>query len=218
VVKSISENALKNNNNTNKETKTESARIGLSAGHAPAVILIGFMGAGKSSVGRALAEQLGWAFEDLDERIEQREKQKVAGIFHNSGESGFRQAEQSALKELLEELRGGPQKVIALGGGAFIQEANARLIEAANIPTVFLDAKVEELWARCQRQSEQQGLARPLLGSPERFRALYQERRPHYLRASFKHETGGKAVAEIAAELVHALGLGEEPGGRGANK
>jgi len=216
VVKSISENALKNNK---KKTKLNQRKLRLkpAVGHAQAVILIGFMGAGKSSVGRAMAEQLGWTFEDLDERIEQREKVTVAEIFRTAGESGFRKAETSTLKELLEDLRGGPKKVIALGGGAFVQESNARLIEAANIPTVFLDANAEELRSRCQRQSELQGIERPLLGSPKRFRELYEERRPQYLRASFKHETGGKAVAEIAAELIQALGLEKRPRG-GENK
>ncbi|MFZ0772717.1 MAG: shikimate kinase [Candidatus Sulfotelmatobacter sp.] len=177
-----------------------------------AVILVGFMGAGKSSVGRALAEQLGWTFEDLDERIERRERQTVAGIFRNSGEAGFRRAENAALKELLEELRSGSEKVIGLGGGAFVHEANAALIEAVKIPTVFLDGGVEELWGRCKQQSEEQGTDRPLLGSPEGFRELYEKRRPHYLRASLRQETGGKGVEEIAAELIQALGLG---GGRG---
>jgi shikimate kinase len=207
VVKSISENALKNNSKKRKLNRRKSPPQ-VAAGQAPAVILIGFMGAGKSTVGRALAEQLGWTFEDLDQRIEQRERQKVAEIFRSSGESGFREAEQSALKEVLEDLRGAPKRIIALGGGAFVQESNATLIEAAHIPTVFLDADVDELWARCQRQSEQQAIERPLLGSPERFRMLYEERSPHYSRASLKQETGGKKVAEIAAELIQSLGLG----------
>jgi len=211
VVKSISENALKNNKKKTKLNQRKS-RPQVAAGQAPAVILIGFMGAGKSSVGRAMAEQLGWTFEDLDERIEQRERQKVAEIFRSSGESGFREAEQSALKELLEDLRGGPKRIIALGGGAFVQESNASLIQAANIPTVFLDAEVDELWTRCRLQSERQGIERPLLGSLEGFRKLYEERSPHYSRASLKQETGGKAVAEIAEELIEALGLGKTPG------
>jgi shikimate kinase len=172
-----------------------------------AVVLIGFMGAGKSSVGRALSEQLGWAFEDLDQRIEQRQRRTVPEIFRVFGETGFRLAELSALKELLNELDAGAEKIVALGGGAFVQEHNARLIEAANIPTVFLDADVEELWRRCRDQALQQRTERPLLGSLESFRDLYEARRPHYLKASLRHETGGKSVAEIAAELVQALGL-----------
>jgi len=176
-------------------------------------MLIGFMGAGKSSVGRALAEQLGWTFEDLDQRIERREGKKVAEIFRDAGEAEFRRAELGALKEAVEGLRTASERVIALGGGAFVHESNASLIEAANIPTVFLDAGVEELWRRCQRQSEEQGWERPLLGSPKGFRELYEKRRPHYLRASFTQDTSGRTVEEVAAELIQALGLDRRRGG-----
>ena len=172
-----------------------------------AVVLIGFMGAGKSSVGRSLGEQLRWAFEDLDERIERRERRKVHEIFGESGESGFRWAEHAALKELLGELCGGSERIVALGGGAFVQKRNARLIEGGGVPTVFLDAGVEELWQRCRQQAERQGIERPLLGNLESFRELYETRRPHYLKASFRQETGGKTVEEIAAEVVQTLGL-----------
>ena len=183
-----------------------------------AVILVGFMGAGKSSVGRVLAEQLGWTFEDLDDRIELREKRKVAEIFRKVGEAGFRRAEHQALKELLEALRSGSEKVIALGGGAFAYESNISLIDALKIPTVFLDAGVEELWGRCQSQSERQGVERPLLGNSEDFRALYAKRRPHYLRASLRQETAGKTVVQIAAEMIQALGLGLPIGRPGENE
>jgi len=171
------------------------------------VVLIGFMGAGKSSVGRILGEQLGWTFEDLDERIERREQRRVPEIFRESGESGFRRVEHAALKEVVCELRAGAARIVALGGGAFAQAQNARLIEAAGVPTVFLDADVEELWRRCRQQAEVQGMERPLLGSPESFRNLYQARRPSYLKALFRQETGGKTVKQIAAEMAQVLGL-----------
>lgn len=172
-----------------------------------AVILIGFMGAGKSSVGRALAEQLDWTFEDLDERIERRERRKVPEIFRQSGESEFRRAEHAALRELLQELSVGADRIVALGGGAFVQKRNARLVEVGGVPTVFLDASVEELWRRCKHQAEQQGMERPLLGGLKNFRELYETRKPHYLKASFRQETGGKSVERIAAEVVQALRL-----------
>jgi shikimate kinase len=158
-------------------------------------------------VGRALGVRLGWAFEDLDDRIERREQRKVAEIFRDSGESGFRRAEHAALKELLGELKPGAEKVIALGGGAFVQKNNARLMEASGVSTVYLDADAVELWRRCREQAEQQGVQRPLLGSVESFRQLYEDRRRHYLKASFRQETGGKTVDEIVAALVLALGL-----------
>ena len=165
------------------------------------------MGAGKSSVGRALAEELGWTFEDLDQRIERREQRKVPEIFRKSGESEFRRAEHAALRELLRELTAGAEKVVALGGGAFAQKRNARLVEVGGVPSVFLDADVEELWRRCKQQAEQQRMERPLLGSLKNFRELYETRKPHYLKASFRLETGGKTVERIAAEVVQALRL-----------
>jgi shikimate kinase len=185
------------------------AGAGSSRSGAQAAILLGFMGAGKSSVGRALSKRLDWEFEDLDERIERREGRKVAEIFGKSGEAAFRRAEHAALKDLLSELRAGVRRIVALGGGAFVQKKNARLLEAANVPTVFLDAGVEELWQRCRRQAQREGMERPLLGSRESFRGLYQSRRPHYLKAAFRQRTGGKSVERIAAEVVRTLGLDE---------
>jgi shikimate kinase len=176
------------------------------------------MGAGKSTVGRELAKQLGWTFEDLDDRIEQREKQSVAQIFRNTGEAGFRRAEQEALKELVNELRNGGEKVIALGGGAFIDNSNVRLIEAENLSTIFLDAAAEELWTRCQRQAEERGTERPLLGNPEGFRELYERRRPQYLAAAIRQETSGKEVGEIASNLIQVLGLSRRRGDEEKNQ
>ena len=171
------------------------------------MVLIGFMGAGKSSVGRALGKRLGWTFEDLDDRIEQREQRKVSEIFRDSGESEFRRAEHAALKELLRELRPGTERIVALGGGAFAQENNLRLIEASRAATVFLDADAAELWRRCREQAERQGVERPLLGSLASFRELYESRRSHYLKAWLRQETVGKTVEEIATALVVALSL-----------
>ena len=165
------------------------------------------MGAGKSSVGRALSERLGWTFEDLDQRIERRERRRVHEIFRDSGESEFRRAEHAALKELLSELCAGAARIVAFGGGAFVQKQNARLVKAANIPTVFLDASVEELWRRCRQQADEEGAERPLLTSLANFRTLYDARRPLYSRAFLRQPTGGKTVDEIAAEVVAALGL-----------
>lgn len=173
------------------------------------VFLVGFMGAGKSSVGRALGLRLNWVFEDLDDRIEAREGRPVAEIFRDSGESEFRRAEHAALEHVLGELRGGGSRIIALGGGAFVQNENARLLEASRVPTVFLDAGVEELWQRCCAQAAASGVERPLLRSREQFRKLYQTRRRRYARASVKILTGGRPVAAIAAEIAEKLKLKE---------
>lgn len=164
------------------------------------------MGAGKSTVGRALAKRLHWLFEDLDDRIERREARTVPKIFRTAGEPEFRRAEREALVEILEELRGGGSaRIVALGGGAFVQPANAALLKAAGVPIMFLDAPVDELWQRCQRQATTQGAERPLLSSMERFCDLYRTRRKGYLQASRKIETGGRTVEAVAEEIAVAL-------------
>jgi shikimate kinase len=223
VVKSTSENARKNSKNRKVERSKKrpggksgargSTRVRRNkAPHAVAapggaVFLVGFMGAGKSSVGRALGQNLHWDFEDLDDRIVQRERRSVAEIFRDSGEAEFRRAEHAALRQVLEELSGGAAKIVALGGGAFVQTANAALLQAAGVPTVFLDAPVAELWQRCRRQASETGTERPLFQSMEQFRKLFGARRKGYLKSSCKVATGGRTVDEIAAEIAKSLGL-----------
>ena len=165
------------------------------------------MGAGKSSVGRALGQRLNWLFEDLDDRIEQREGRRVAEIFRDSGESAFRRAEHLALEQALEQLQGGVPRIIALGGGAFIQPSIAELLETSGVPTVFLDASVEELWQRCCHQAAESRTERPLLKDLDQFRRLYDSRRQSYLKASLKIQTGNRTVDAIAAEIAEKLGL-----------
>jgi len=172
-----------------------------------AVFLVGFMGAGKSSVGRALGQRLNWLFEDLDDRIQAREGRSVAEIFRDSGESAFRQAEHAALQHVVDELRRGSARVVALGGGAFVQKENASLLQSSGVPTVFLDAPVEELWERCRRQASEAGAERPLLRSVEQFRELYKARRRSYAKASARIPTGDRTVEAIAAEIAKTLGL-----------
>lgn len=166
------------------------------------MVLVGFMGAGKSSVGAALSRKLGWPFEDLDEHIQAREQRSIEQIFRQSGEAVFRQLEHAALSSLVEEL-GASAKVVALGGGAFAQANNADLLEEAGWSTIFLDAPVDELFQRCQQQQ----LERPLGGDVNEFHRLYEIRRPSYLKAGLRIETAGKDVEEVAAEAIARLGL-----------
>jgi shikimate kinase len=230
VVKSTSENALRNNKrketgslrsvaplvnkrsgnpaDAGKRSRVLSKRRSMSRSGPPnAVFLVGFMGAGKSSVGRALERQLNWLFEDLDDRIVQRERRTVAEIFRDSGEPAFRAAEHAALRAALEDLRGGVARIVALGGGAFAQEPNIALLQGAGMPVIFLDAPVEELWRRCRRQANETGAERPLLQSMEQFRKLYNARRKSYSKASFKINTSRRTVDTIAAEIIRKLGL-----------
>jgi shikimate kinase len=166
------------------------------------VFLVGFMGAGKTSVGRALSHRLSFPFEDLDDRIQTREGKTIAQIFQESGEAEFRRAETAALRELLAE-PGSSSRVVALGGGAFVQPVNAALIDEAKAHSVFLDAPVKELLRRCEQEKKE----RPLWQNPKQFRELYEKRRRHYMKAALRIETEGKDVDAVAAEVACSLGL-----------
>jgi shikimate kinase len=167
-----------------------------------ALFLVGFMGAGKSSVGELLGQRLGWPFEDLDLRIQQRDGRSIEQIFAESGEAFFRRIEHEALRKVVDELGSNP-RVIALGGGAFAQPENIQLLKSAGAPTVFLDGSVDELFRRCQDQ----GRPRPLRSDLDLFRKLYDARRGHYMSASLRVDTSGKDVAAVASEVAEALGL-----------
>jgi shikimate kinase len=167
-----------------------------------AIVLVGFMGAGKTSVGRELGQRLGWPFVDLDDRVEAREKRTIAEIFGSSGEAEFRRAEHDALEELLKEVETSP-RVLAVGGGAFAQPENTSLLDASMATTVFLDASADELWKRCGDDPTE----RPLRRDEKVFRRLYESRRPRYLGAQFHVDTAGKEVSQIAQEIARSLGL-----------
>lgn len=170
-----------------------------------AIVLVGFMGAGKTSVGRELGRRLGWAFVDLDDRVQARERRTIPEIFQASGEAEFRRAEHAALDELLKEIESGPM-VIAVGGGAFAQGENTSLLHASQATTVFLDASADELWKRCSDDPTE----RPLRRDEQLFRQLYETRRPRYMRAQFHVDTAGKKVSDIAQQIASNLDLKQQ--------
>ena len=164
--------------------------------------LVGFMGAGKTSVGHALSLRLGWPFEDLDDRIEAQEGRSIAEIFRDSGEEAFRHAETAALREVLAAAGSAP-RILALGGGAIAQAENARFLQQSGATVVFLDAPIEELFRRC----EQEPRSRPLRRDLRQFRELYDQRRPFYATARCCIDTNGKDLETVAAEVACSLGL-----------
>jgi shikimate kinase len=170
-----------------------------------AVFLVGFMASGKSWVGSKLARRWNWDFVDLDARIEAREQQTVAEIFRQRGESGFRSAETSALCDLTQSLQ--RDSVIALGGGAFVQQRNRELL--GKWPTVFLEAPTSEMWLRSSKErsssSSKEQTERPLRGDPEQFAKLYAERLPIYRQASVTIVTSGKDLDSICTEIERRL-------------
>lgn len=144
---------------------SENSRSGIAVER---IVLTGFMGSGKTTIGRRLGERLGWRFVDLDRAIEQRDGRTVAAIFAESGEARFRAMESDELASSLEE----SQLVLALGGGALETAANRKtLASAPQTCTVLLTASLDTLYERCQRQVEAAAHSalpvRPLLGDRE---------------------------------------------------
>lgn len=172
------------------------------AHRARAVVLIGFMGAGKTSVGMTLSQRLGWRFVDLDRQIEARCGRTVATIFRELGEEAFRQMETDALAKLLDALHDGDPTIVALGGGAFVQTANRSLLESAGVRVIYLDAPLDEL----RRRLGEDDHTRPLFAGAERFRLLYEQRQQHYRLAPHRVQTAGKSIVEVAREIESLLG------------
>jgi shikimate kinase len=167
------------------------------------------MGSGKTTVGHALAELLGWTFVDLDEVIERRQGVAIREIFTQRGEPEFRRIEQLTLKQCIGECEG--PMVIALGGGTFAQPPNEALLNDSGARSVFLDLPVEELWQRCAiGECENSEISRPLAQDVEKFRRLYEERLPSYRRAEVIVDARGKEPQKIAAEIAKRL-VDEKP-------
>ncbi|MBI1787769.1 MAG: shikimate kinase [Acidobacteria bacterium] len=145
----------------------------------PAIFLVGFMGSGKTTIGKLLAEKLGWTFVDLDEDIERSQQTSIAAIFENQGEAAFRAMESKALLDRVREVRKGKPLVIALGGGAFAQPGNPGLLEQYGV-TVWLDCPLEAIRRRIARETH-----RPLARDAVKFEELFHARRAAYSQAEY---------------------------------
>ena len=137
------------------------------------IVITGFMGSGKTSVARELARRLGLAMVDLDKRITENEGRSPAQLIVEEGEPAFRLIESSTLRELLQT---NAAHIIALGGGAWIQETNRVLIHQNEYLSVWLDVPFEVCWARIETAGED----RPLGRSREHAEELFDSRRPIY--------------------------------------
>ena len=159
------------------------------------IYLVGFMAAGKTTVGRALAKRLGWRTADIDELIEARERLPVADIFARHGEGYFRAVERAVLMEQLT-----PRHVIvATGGGTFADTENRALINRDGA-SVWLDVPIDRLIARIPPVGR-----RPLAADRAGFERLYHQRRAAYEQAHLRLDAGRASVDALVEQVMDWL-------------
>ncbi len=150
------------------------------------VCLAGFMGCGKTTLGRRLARQLAWNFVDLDTRIEEHAGLRITEIFERLGELAFREIERELLVRALGEAAEQQKPtVLALGGGTFAQPGNVELLRSKGGVVVWLDCPIEVLLRRCVTMTH-----RPLFRDEAGFRQLYEQRLPFYQQADYRVASG----------------------------
>ena len=163
---------------------------------ADKVYLVGFMAAGKSTVARELGRRLDWRVEDIDERIEARERRPVAAIFAADGEAYFRAVEREVVQELLPPRHA----VVATGGGTFV-DPDLRALIKADGAVFWLDAPSHQIIDRLPRDG-----SRPLAANRSQLESLYESRRLAYAQAHVRLDASRASVGELVDQVVEWLG------------
>ncbi len=159
------------------------------------IVLVGFMGSGKSTVGALLARRLGWSFVDLDRLIEARHRMTVAEIFATRGEEFFRSEEMRPRKRRRDSTR----HVVATGGGAFTFPATRAALRREST-VVWLRCDLDTMLSRIPPDQ-----SRPLAGSRERMAALLVEREPSYRLADLAVDSSAEGADVVARRIVEAI-------------
>ncbi len=178
----------------------EIACMNLRLKRTPGIYLVGFMGSGKSTVGRALARHIGWSFFDSDDEIEAAENMPISQIFDTRGEEEFRRIESAVIRQHVASIERGRPAVLALGGGAFVAEANRQHV-LSNGVAIWLDCPWETVERRVSQASH-----RPLARDPAKLRTLFDERRAVYALADVHVPIDGDdPAAAVEAILQHPI-------------
>lgn len=172
------------------------------------ISLIGFMGTGKSAVGKELAERLNYQHLDTDREIEKRTGRSIPEIFESEGEEYFRKLESELLKDILED---NGEIVLSTGGGIVLSPLNRKLLKEKSIP-VLLEAGAREIYERVKNDTH-----RPLLRVSDplaEIENLLAERKEYYHEFNLRIKTDGLEIEEIAEEILDRLEFLDEEGMR----
>lgn len=162
------------------------------------VYLIGFMGSGKTAVGKCLADKLKLKFIDLDDIIEAREDRKIKDIFTQHGEPYFRRKEKEAVRDISQE----QNLVVATGGGVVVDPENLVMLKKSGV-LIYLHCSPDVVFKRTKDQSQ-----RPLLNIKEpkkKIKDLLDKRAAYYAKADYKIDTSSKSIEEVAQEAINIL-------------
>ena len=163
---------------------------------ADKLYLVGLMGAGKTTVARLLGRRIGWRVEDIDERIESRERRSVSSMFAHNGEAYFREAERSILHELLPERN----VIVATRGGTFV-EADNRITMLADGAVAWLDVPLTRILDRVPPDGR-----RPLAGDREQMEQLFARRQVAYGQAHVRVDAS-RPIEEVVERLLEWIGF-----------
>lgn len=163
---------------------------------ADKIYLVGFMAAGKTSLAREVGRRLGWRVEDVDERIEARERRSVATIFAAEGEAYFRAVERAVVQELL----GLRHTVVATGGGTFV-ESDSRTLMKADGAVFWIDVPLSQIIARLPLDG-----SRPLAASRAQLDSVYEARRLAYAQAHVRLDGALASIGDLADQVVAWMG------------
>jgi shikimate kinase len=170
------------------------------------IVLTGFMGTGKTEVGKMLAARLGYVFIDVDSRIEKRAGMKIAEIFSAQGEAAFRDMESAVIRDL----SGNERAVISTGGGAVLRQENMDNLRRNGV-IVCLSASADAILERTKGCKN-----RPLLNVEDplaRIREMLAARQPYYDKSDIVIDTGGKSPMQIGDEIIEEMKVYEKGNG-----